>query len=261
MADAAKRVQLSVETRQAFEAYVQKAEGAMGLGSPMDASRLRGSFDAKRAEKIRQGSVLAQRSAGREPEHIPNGLIHDWSGTAFAAGVTLRQLLALVQDYNNYQNVYQPEVVESRLLSNDGRHFVIFLRLLKKKILTVVLDTEHDVLYSEIGPAHWTCHSLTTRICEVEHVGKPEEIIMPAGSGYGFMWRLNSYWSFEEVNGGVWMDCRAISLSRDIPKGLGWIVEPIIRHLPRESLIHTLECTRLAAAQTNRVIRIGGLRP
>ncbi len=246
MTDAAKRVQLSAETRQAFEAYVQNAERTIGLGSPSKLSFLRDRLDAKQADKIRGGAVFAQPSAGREPEHILSGLIHDWSGTAFAPGVTVRQLLALVQDYDNYKAVYQPEVVDSRLLSNDGPHFQIFLRLLKKKILTVVLDTEHDVLYSEIGSSRWICRSLTTRICEVEHAGKAQETIMPTDSGFGFMWRLNSYWSFEEVDGGVWMDCRAISLSRDIPKGLGWIVEPIIRNLPRESLMHTMECTRLA---------------
>ena len=254
MTDAAKRVQLSAETRQAFEAYVQHAERALGVGSPAKLSFLRDRLDAKKADKIRRGSVLAQRSAGQEPEHIPSGLIHDWSGTAFAPGVSVQQLLALVQDYNNYKNVYQPEVVDSRLLSNDGLHFRIFLRLLKKKILTVVLDSEHDVLYSEITPDHWNCRSLTTRICEVEHAGKTQETVMPADSGFGFMWRLNSYWSFEEVDGGVWIDCRAISLSRDIPTGLGWIVEPIIRNLPRESLIHTLECTRLAALQRKEAL-------
>jgi len=42
----------------------------------------------------------------------------------------------------------------------------------------------------------------------------------------------------------VWLECRAISLSRDIPTGLAWIVEPIIRKLPRESLVHTLKATR-----------------
>jgi hypothetical protein len=35
-------------------------------------------------------------------------------------------------------------------------------------------------------------------------------------------------------------------VSRDVPFGLGWVVEPIIRKLPKESLIHTLSATREA---------------
>jgi hypothetical protein len=60
------------------------------------------------------------------------------------------------------------------------------------------------------------------------------------------LWRLNSYWRFEERDGGVYVECRAISLTRDVPTGLGWIVEPIVRKLPRQSLINTLTATRQA---------------
>jgi hypothetical protein len=42
----------------------------------------------------------------------------------------------------------------------------------------------------------------------------------------------------------VYVECRAISLTRDIPIGLGWVIEPIIRKLPKESLINTLRATR-----------------
>jgi len=45
---------------------------------------------------------------------------------------------------------------------------------------------------------------------------------------------------------GVTVECRAISLTRDVPLGLGWIVEPIIKNLPRDSLVNTLKATRRA---------------
>ena len=50
----------------------------------------------------------------------------------------------------------------------------------------------------------------------------------------------------EEGEGGAYVECRAISLTRDVPTGLGWIIAPIIQKLPGESLIHTLEATRQA---------------
>jgi hypothetical protein len=47
-----------------------------------------------------------------------------------------------------------------------------------------------------------------------------------------------------ERDRGISIECRAISSSRDIPLGLGWIIEPIIQKLPKESLISTLASTR-----------------
>jgi hypothetical protein len=40
-----------------------------------------------------------------------------------------------------------------------------------------------------------------------------------------------------------------VSLTRDVPVGLGWLVEPIIRNLPRESLANTLSAMRKALAK------------
>jgi hypothetical protein len=60
------------------------------------------------------------------------------------------------------------------------------------------------------------------------------------------LWRLDSYWRFEERDGGVYIECQAISLTRDIPTGLGWLITPIIRNLPRESLANTLAATQRA---------------
>jgi len=42
---------------------------------------------------------------------------------------------------------------------------------------------------------------------------------------------------------GVYLECRTISLSRNIPTGLGWIIRPMVSSLPRESLTATLEST------------------
>lgn len=80
----------------------------------------------------------------------------------------------------------------------------------------------------------------------MEHAGTPGERVLQPDTGYGYLWRLHSYWRFEERNAGVVIECRAISLTRDVPFGLGWAIEPIIEKLPRESLIHTLESTRQA---------------
>jgi hypothetical protein len=161
-------------------------------------------------------------------------------------GATVKETLRLVQDYDNHKYIYKPEVIDSKLLSHHGNHFKIYMRLLKKKVITVVLDTEHDVRYCPLYPLRWFCRSHTTRICEVENAGKANEKILPADAGYGFLWRMVSHWGFEERDGGVYIETRAISLTRDVPAGLGWIIEPIIFKLPKQSLVNVLTATRRA---------------
>lgn len=126
--------------------------------------------------------------------------------------------------------------------------FQICLRLRKKKIITVILDTSPDVLYSSLDSMRWRCRSYATCIAEVEHGGKPTQWVRPPDTGYGFLWRLNSYWRFEEKDNCVCVERRASSVTRNVPKGLGWIIEPMIDKAPGESLTATIEATRRAQA-------------
>jgi len=246
MAQIVKRVELQPETIRAFATYVLTAEAAMEKTLQPGGPFLWCDEEPERSRKVRAGEVVTQIWSGSGPGKVPHGLIHDWIGSAFTPQATIFQLLALIQNYDNHKNIYQPEVIDSKLLHHDGNDFQIFLRLLKKKIITVVLDTRHEVHYRAFGKSRWECRSYTTQICEVEDPGTPNEKILPPDTGYGFLWRLYSYWRFEERDAGVHLECRAISLTRDIPFGLGWAIQPIIQQLPQESLADTLAKTRLA---------------
>jgi len=239
-------VQLKPETLDAFLSLIDQAEAEMAPTLDGTASFLWTDLDADRARRIRAGSVLAQLWSGEPPARVPNGLIHDWIGAAFIPGATVKKTLALVQDYDHHKKIYQPDVMDSRLISHRGDDYKIFLRLLQKKIITVVLDTYHDVHYQQARVDQWFCRSLTTSIAEVDDAGTAKEKVYPPDTGYGFLWRLYSYWRFMAQEGGVIVECRAISLTRDVPFGLGWIIEPVIKSLPRESLINTLKATRQA---------------
>jgi hypothetical protein len=246
MAQTVSVVQLKPGTLDAFQAYVRDAERAMQPTLDGRAPFLWSDGDPDRARRVRKGEVPARLWAGELPVHIVDGLIHDWIGAINIPRTTLDKTIARVQDYDNHKNIYKPEVIDSRLLSHRGNDFTIFLRLLKKKIITVVMDTEHDVHYQRLGDDRWFLRSYTTRSCEVDDAGTPKEKIHPPDTGYGFLWRLYSYWKFMAEDDGVIVECRAMSLSRDIPFGLGFIVEPIIKNLPRESLVNTLKATKQA---------------
>lgn len=191
-----------------------------------------------------RGKAFAEPSGDNAAIAVPDGLIHDWTGAAHILDGTVANAVALLQDYERHRDVYAPEVADSRLVSRSGDAFQIYLRLRKKKIVTVVLDTEHDVQYTAVSPMRWSCSSRTTRVAEVRHAGKKNEHVEQPDRGYGYLWRLASYWRLEERDNAVWIECRAISLTRDIPKALAWILDPILHKLPQESLIATLEATR-----------------
>ena len=107
----------------------------------------------------------------------------------------------------------------------------MFVKLIKKKAITVKYNTESDVEYRPLGEGRWAVISRSTRIAQLD--GKHE---LDAGFGEGFLWRLNVYWLIEPRPEGVYLECRAISLTRDIPPGLGWALRPMVSSLPRESL-------------------------
>ncbi|MGB7730347.1 MAG: hypothetical protein WBL50_20125 [Candidatus Acidiferrum sp.] len=244
MAQAVKPTVLKPETLAAFESYIHEAETKMEQTLRASSSFLWSDANAERAQQIHKGQIAAEFWSGQGPVKVPDGLIHDWIGAAFLPCTTIDQTLALIQDYDNHKNIYKPEVIDSKLISRHHNDFQIYLRLLKKKIVTVILDTDHKVHYSSVGPTRWLCRSHTTRIAEVQNAGSPKETVLPPDTGYGFLWRLSSYWRFQERDHGVNVECRAITLTRDVPFGLGWIIEPIIQKLPKESLIKTLESTR-----------------
>ncbi len=228
---------------QAFNDYTRGVQSRIE-DSLKTATFLWADQSPERARQIRQGQVLVESLTGNQPASVPNGLIHDWVGAVFIPGATIDRTIALVQNYDHHEDVYKPEVIRARLVSRNGPDFQVYLRLLKKKVITVVLDTYYDVHYVPVNATRWYSRSLSTRIQEVDRAGKPDEKLLPAGDDHGFLWRLDSYWRFQERDGGVYLECEAVSLTRDIPRGLGWVIEPIVRDLPRESLMNTLRKTR-----------------
>jgi hypothetical protein len=228
--------QLAPATDQAFEDYRKSVEAQLdwrahltGIGKP-------GHAEVKPAGK--NGTF-----------EVKNGLIHDWAGGILATGATVEQVLKVLQNYDNYKNVYQPEVVDSKLLSHEGATWRPYLKIVKKKALTAVINSEYEVEYRPLGEGRWAMLSRSTKMAEVEN-GKE----LAPGTGHGFLWRLNAYWVIEPRPGGVYLECRTLSLSRNIPTGLGWIIRPIVSSLPRDSLSATLEAT-VRALHVGRVPR------
>ncbi len=202
--------------------------------------------------KLKRGQVLIRRNQDcgtPDCSAIQGGLIHDWVGVVFIPGVSLAQAMTALQDYDRDADYYRPQVLESKLLDRSGDVFHVFLRLKQVHVITVVLDTEYEVRYRYLDEAHAVSRSYSTRIAEVENAGEANEHDRAPGDDRGLLWRLYSYWRFYQADGGVYIQCNAVSLTRDVPAGLGWLIRPFIQKIPSESLSFTLDATRAAIAK------------
>jgi hypothetical protein len=111
-------------------------------------------------------------------------------------------------------------------------------------VITVHYNTEHDVEYRTIDATHASSRSMATKIAELANAGTPTEREKKPGEDRGFLWRLNAYWRYEQVPGGVLIECESISLSRSIPFALRLFVTRAVTGIARESLEKTLRGLR-----------------
>jgi hypothetical protein len=236
----------------AFDRYIELTEARMK--SDLDAARFL-QIDAKpeTKAKLRSGEVRIRQSVTREKDgkaiDISDALVQDWLGTIFIPGASIQQVKAVLQDYENYKVYYKPEVTESRQISHTGDEFDVFLRLYKKQVITVVLNTNYHVRYALLDPQRMYVNSRSTRIAQASDAKHPEAHEEPIGNDGGYLWRLNSYWRFEAADGGVYAECEAISLSRYVPALIGWAIRGFIEKFPKESMHNTLVGTKAAVAK------------
>ena len=186
------------------------------------------------SDKLRNGQIAVEPSKGKGDLDIGGALIHDWTGRMFIPGVKLNQVVSFLQDFNTHEKFYGPEVVNTRLRSRDGNVFKIDYRLVQSKVITVVLDVDQTVTYFPVSATRTYSAGEATRIVDT------------SGKDRGYLWRLNTYWTLEEKDGGVYLESRTVSLSRTPPLGLGWLFNPIVSSLPGESLGRLLTATRKA---------------
>jgi hypothetical protein len=261
LAAPASATELEQKTTDAFDRYVKLTKA--GIDAEL-AERLRGFLWVERLPEERRAAAYTQLRGGEvvierletlddgKRIECPSGMIHHWVGTVFVPGATLSQTLALVEDYDHHQDYYAPDVARSKILRHAGDDYVIYLRFYKRKVITSVEDTEHEVHYSIVDATRAWSRSRTTRVQQVDDAGKPEERLRPVGRDDGFLWRMNTYWRFEEKGGGTYVECQTVSLTRDIPTGLGWLIGGYVTSVPRESLTFTLATTREAILEARK---------
>jgi len=251
-AQASDEATLQAKTKADFAKYVAAVEArrtrAIANHEPfLDVERQAPAQLALTMAALRRGEVIVTRGGERDASGnelpIDGGQVNHWRGTVFVPKVKLDALLKVLQEPQSDKHK-QEDVLSSRVVSRDGDSQKVYLRLRRTKFVTVVYDTEYDVDYKRLSPDRAISNSISTKVVEIENAGTPRERALPEGNDSGYMWRLNSYWRYKQVDDGVLVEIESLTLSRNLPAIIGPLIRPIVNSTARESMTRTLASVR-----------------
>lgn len=225
----------------AFDSYILTVEARLARQHGVQNGFLAGALSEPATDaRPRWGELIVEKLTPSTGADLPGAMLHHWRGTAFARGVTAADFERLMRDFNSYPRNFSPQVLRAKVLIQDGDHVQASMRVRQRHVITVVMDTDYDISFGRLDASHGYSTSRSTRIAEIDAAGTSGERVLSSSQEHGFLWRLNTYWSYEERNGGLYMQIESVSLTRSIPRGLGWAVGPFVESVPRESLEFTL---------------------
>ena len=209
----------------AFDSYTREVEARLDHNHRSPDSFLSPPLSLRPGEPIIEQLTPAQ--AG-----LPGALLHHWRGTVFAPGAKAADFERLLRNVDSYPQHFSPEVLQAQVVTREVDRMQTRMRVRQRNIITVVMDITYDVTFGQIDAQHGYSTSRSTQISEIN----------PAGGDHGFLWRLNTYWTYAERDGGLGLQIEAVSLTQSIPRGFGWLIQPWVVRIPGESLEFTLRC-------------------
>ncbi len=226
-----------------FNSYIAALEARLARQHQSSSQFLAGLSSPQTLARLRHGKPLVENLTPANGADLPEATLYDWRGTAFVPGATPADFERLMRNFAAFPKRYAPQVLSARILAQDGDHYQVLMRVRQKHVITVVMDTAYDVTFRRLDTKRGFSSSRSTRISEIASAGKTQERALSGAEEHGFLWRLNTYWSYEQRDGGLYMQIESVSLTRSIPAGLGWAIGPFAESVPRESLEFTLHET------------------
>jgi hypothetical protein len=223
-----------------FNAYAGAVETRLGQQHAAAAGFLGGvTVDPEKTMRLRHGELIVEQLTPAAGLDLAGALLHHWRGTAFAPGAHAADVERVLREFSAYPRVYAPQVLEARVLAQQSDRYQVLMRVRQRHVITVVMDTAYDVAFGRLDAQHGFSSSRSTSIAEIDGNGRA----ISATADHGYLWRQNTWWSYEERDGGVYLQIESVSLTRSIPTGLGWAVGPLVESVPRDSLEFTLRST------------------
>jgi hypothetical protein len=235
----------------AYNNYLARLEGRLNVQHRTPSAFLAGLENAPLRTRLHAGETEIEQLNAASDAELPGAMLHHWRGTAFIPGAHAGDFEQLLRDYPAYPRIYAPQVLSARLIAQQGDRLQAQMRVRQHHVLTVVLDTAYDVSFAHLDPSHGLSTAHGTHIAEIADAGTAREHVPTARQQQGFLWRIDSYWSWAEQDGGLYIQIESVTLTRGIPRGLGWAVGPFVQSIPRESLEFTLRQTTAALVRRN----------
>jgi putative flippase GtrA len=235
---------LAPPTLAGWQEYVRLTELRIAGEEPRQTA---GAPNSEQWRRLRAGELLLSQRETRRADgasiDIPDGAVHHWVGRVLLPGISLDRLLAELQAPTSRR--WMPAEVRSFRVVSDGRDGLwVSMRVERDSVVDVTYDIEHLVHYARHAAGHATSRSVSRRIVQVEDPGTPGEHGLPEGNDLGFLWRLNAYWRYVPVDGGVLVECESLALSRSVPALVRPLASPLVDRVSRESLANTLAALR-----------------
>ena len=225
----------------AFNAYIRVTEAHLAEQRQSQSEFLAPTATIRQNQpRLRSGDLIVEQLTPTGGMKLPGALLHHWRGTAFVPGVTASDFEHLMKDFSAYSQIFSPQVLQAKLLMQRGSQFEIRMRVSQRHVIPVVMDITDDVTFERPSAGRGYSISRSVHISEIESAGTRSERTLNSSGNHGFLWRQNTYWSYQQRDGGLVMQIDSVSLSRSIPPGLGWVVRPFVESVPRDSLEFTL---------------------
>jgi hypothetical protein len=196
--------------------------------------------------RLGRGEFVVEELTPAGGKDVGGALLHDWRGTAFVPGARAVDFERVMRNFGEYPLNFSPQVVSARVLTQQGDHYQVAMRMRQQHVITVVLEATFDVRFVRADAACGSSVSRSTAMAEIDAPGTSRERALSPSEDHGFLWRMNTYWSYQERDSGLYIEIESVSLTRSLPPGLGWAIEPFIESVPRESVEFTLRSARTA---------------
>lgn len=236
--------QLAPDTLKSFDRYVSLTEQRItaerdGKSSLLWIDRQPDRDRSRLTDRLKRGeTILAklQTREGGKDISVEDGLVHHWVATVLLAGVKIDRATAFVRDYARYPQVFAPLVTRASVTSHSDARDVVAMRTSVKKIVTVVMDGDYVIEYRQLSPSRFVSTTVATNLHQVSDEGLKTERREPADHTSGYLWRYRMYCALEERAEGTYNQCESLTLTREVPALVSWVVGPFVTGIPRDSL-------------------------
>jgi hypothetical protein len=244
----ASAAELKHNTLQAWDDYIAGVDTSMAQRNAGERPFLSVDESPDLRLRVQNGKLLI---TNHDPRKVPQGLIHDWVGVMFLPGVSLDQVMQVLDSYDQYTDFYKPLIRETSVTERAGNTVMLNVLAVQRAFsVAAAVKTDENVKITRPAPDRVCITADSVHINEIADYGQPGEYVFPEAKRPGYVWRAFIVERLEQRDGGVYVELETICLSRGIPLEVRWLIKPLTDDLPRKMMNELLAETRTAVQQS-----------